>query len=606
MQQKKENKETLRRLFFAALLFGVILFLWTSGPGFDSYEEQAESWEQAQELADGWEAVPEDGEPFAVRLPYRQKAKENEPILLRRVMDRPQKAGEGLCFYTVHSKAEVWLNGQQLYRFASLDKPFGKGEPANWNMVRLPEIRQGDILTIKMTSRYRNMPRLVHTIWMGDPVNMIEYLIGHYMGQTIAALLFLTAGIALMLAAFLMKRMHQDICTFGCLGLFVLMVSMWMLSSIPMPWPFQSSTYSVIVLQDVSRLLCPIAYLLYFQRKVPERYHRLIDGMGYVLLGNFILQTIVQMAGIRDYIEMNPVNHILCGGMICVLVAIMTDWYRKDCPRDFLFYGGCMAMAVLMLSVFLEVLQYYGGSMGSGGTYLRVGLFVYLGIQTLILVREVHAHYEASEQMETEFERAKMQLMISQIKPHFIYNTLSSIRTLIKMDADRAYELVYDFSKYLRANIDSIGREDRIPFSKELEHIRAYCAIEKIRFGDRLHVEFRVGEEDFLVPPLIVQPLVENAVKHGVCKRPEGGTVVISSTEVDGYHKIEVLDDGVGFYTEADPGAGSSGIDNIRFRLERVSHAKLELTSIPQKGTKAVILIPIEAEEEHTDENHNR
>lgn len=595
MQLRSEEKGTLRSLYLAAVLLGIILVVWSSGPVFDTLEEHADTW-TAWELADGWNLVPETGQASPVHLPYRQATMEDEPILLERVMDEPQTAGQGLCFYTAHSAAEVRLNGRLLYHFGSSEKPFGKGMPANWNLVKLPAVQAGDVLTLKITSHYRDMPRLVHTVWMGDAVDLMSTLVDRYLGQTIVCILFLTAGAALMMAAFLMKRMKEDFCVFGCLGLFIVMVSIWMLSSIPMPWPFRSNTYAAVILQDVSRMLCPVAYLLYFERRVPARYHRLVHGLGYVFLLNFAVQTVVQFTGFRDYIEMNPVNHILCAGMICTLVGILAHWNHRERPNTFTFYGGIACMSALALSVFMEMRLYYEGNVNASGNYLRVGLFIYLGIQTLILVREVQARHEASERMEAELGRARLQLMISQIKPHFIYNTLSSIRTLIKTDADKAYELVYNFSKYLRANIDSIGREDRIPFSRELEHIRTYCAIEKVRFGERLNVEFQIQEEDFLLPPLIVQPLVENAVKHGVCKRSEGGTVKICSEKREGYYWVEVLDDGVGFDTSADPGAGSSGIDNIRFRLERISHASLELTSIPEKGTRAVIRIPAEEE----------
>lgn len=609
MQQTNTKNETLRRLYFTAVLFGLILFIWTSGPGFDTREEQAEAWGTAQVLTDGWEIVTETGDVRPIQLPYRPTTREDEPVILRRTMDESRDAGMGMCFYTVYSSADVWLNEQQVYHFGSSEKPFGRGEPENWNLVKLPAIQKGDILTLKISSPYENMPRLIRSVWVGDPVDLMEYLIDRYLGQTVACLLFLITGIAMMLTAFLMKRMQQDVCTLGCLGLFVVMVSVWMISGIPLPWPFRRSTYAVVVLQEISRMLCPIAYLLYFEQRTAARYRPLVRRLGYVFLINFVIQTGIQLAGICDYIEMNIINQVLLGIMGCVLAGIMIHWYRKDKPRSLAFCGGSLGMVVLLFSIFMEIWLYYRNNVESGGNFLRVGLLIYLCIQTLILMRGIHDRYEASERMGTELEQARMQLMISQIKPHFIYNTLSSIRTLIKVDADRAYELVYDFSKYLRANIDSIGREDRIPFSKELEHIRAYCAIEKVRFGERLNVQFQIEDEDFFVPALVVQPLVENAVKHGVCKRPEGGTVLIRSGKQDGYHKIEVIDDGVGFMTEEERGTGSSGIDNIRFRLERVSHATLKLTSIPQKGTSAVIQIPIENEKtgrEITDENHNR
>ncbi|EEG52718.1 sensor histidine kinase, partial [Enterocloster asparagiformis] len=176
--------------------------------------------------------------------------------------------------------------------------------------------------------------------------------------------------------------------------------------------------------------------------------------------------------------------------------------------------------------------------------------------------------------------------------PHFIYNTLSSIRTLIKLDPDRAYNLVYDFSKYLRANIDSIGQGGMIPFAQELEHIRNYCNIEKVRFGDKLALVYEIGPDGFEVPPLTVQPLVENAIKHGIRGKNGDGTVKVSTLEDEHSYMVEVLDDGAGF----DPAAGvpktSAGLENIRLRLQEIAGACLEINSIPGKGTRAIVRIP--------------
>ena len=108
------------------------------------------------------------------------------------------------------------------------------------------------------------------------------------------------------------------------------------------------------------------------------------------------------------------------------------------------------------------------------------------------------------------------------IRPHFIYNTLNSIRTLIRLDPKAAQQAVYDFSIYLRSNLENMGERDLIPFADELCHIRAYLDIEKIRFEERLNVVMDIQASMFLVPPLSIQPLVENAVKHGICTRMSG------------------------------------------------------------------------------------
>lgn len=199
----------------------------------------------------------------------------------------------------------------------------------------------------------------------------------------------------------------------------------------------------------------------------------------------------------------------------------------------------------------------------------------------------------------------ELALLTNQIQPHFIYNTLSSIRTLIKKSPDEAYNMVYDFSKYLRANIDSIGQTKLISFGQELDNIRAYLNVELVRFARRLKIEWDIKTVDFLLPPLSIQPLVENAVKHGVCRKTEGGTVTIRTFELEDCFVVEIVDDGVGFdvpaYMSASTPSGSVGIKNVRIRLEKTLRATLWIESELGKGTLTVIRFPKETQERHTD-----
>lgn len=189
-------------------------------------------------------------------------------------------------------------------------------------------------------------------------------------------------------------------------------------------------------------------------------------------------------------------------------------------------------------------------------------------------------------------KRSKISLMLSQIKPHFIYNTLSAIQAMIKVDPDKAFETISYFATFLRANINSIESEELIPIEKEIEHIKAYTEIEKIRFGDKLKIVYDIKAADFYVPPLTVQPLVENAVKHGVCKRVDGGTVTIKTYNTEEYNYIEIIDDGVGFdISSLDYQKNSIGICNIKYRLKQDLNAVINIQSNIGEGTNVLIRI---------------
>ncbi len=195
---------------------------------------------------------------------------------------------------------------------------------------------------------------------------------------------------------------------------------------------------------------------------------------------------------------------------------------------------------------------------------------------------------------ETEVLSSRIDIALSQIQPHFLYNSLTSIYRLCDVKPDSAKEAISNFSKYLRGNLDSIKNEKMITFADELEHIKAYLALEKMRYDDYLEIVYDTPISGFFVPPLTVQPLVENAVNHGISDLPEGGCITISTYETEKYYIIKVSDNGVGFDPEALPNDERLhiGIQSVRSRLDIMCCGTLEIESKKNSGTVATIEIP--------------
>ena len=185
--------------------------------------------------------------------------------------------------------------------------------------------------------------------------------------------------------------------------------------------------------------------------------------------------------------------------------------------------------------------------------------------------------------------------MMSQIRPHFIYNTLGSIEQLCSIDPPKAGELVHNFAKYLRGNFGELDNPKPILMSQEMEHVRHYISIENVRFPD-MTFSFEMNSDDFHIPALTVQPIVENAIKHGLMKLPKGGTIRVVSYETEENYFVSVVDDGAGFDTSAllDDRA-HVGLRNIRERLKVMVNGTLEIESTVGVGTEVLITIPKEA-----------
>ena len=195
---------------------------------------------------------------------------------------------------------------------------------------------------------------------------------------------------------------------------------------------------------------------------------------------------------------------------------------------------------------------------------------------------------------ERELMQSQMSLAISQIQPHFLYNTLSTIAELCRKDSAMAEVVTNRFALYLRGNLEHMGDSFPVEFSKELKHVQTYLWIEKIRFQEELQVVYDIQTEDFIIPALTVQPLVENAVKHGMMGSENVCTITIRTKCVERGYQVIIEDDGCGFDPEQvkNDGRKHIGIESVRNRLKFMVGGILTVRSVIGKGTTVIIEIP--------------
>ena len=220
-----------------------------------------------------------------------------------------------------------------------------------------------------------------------------------------------------------------------------------------------------------------------------------------------------------------------------------------------------------------------------------MGRVVPKSIRTVLEAKSIEAERQA---MELKLQESHISIMLSQIQPHFLYNTLNSIYHLCETNPMRAKYMVNSFSEYLRNNLSSLEETGLISFETELSHITTYLDIEKVRFEDTLEIEYDVQCSDFSLPVLTVQPIVENAVKHGTSKKRGGGKVIISTLEDKENYIIKVSDTGCGFDPTKPKNDGKRhiGIENVKQRLSNMCGGSLTIESEVGVGTVATIRIP--------------
>lgn len=202
-------------------------------------------------------------------------------------------------------------------------------------------------------------------------------------------------------------------------------------------------------------------------------------------------------------------------------------------------------------------------------------------------------------------DRAEIKRLQAQINPHFLFNSLNTIASFCRTNSNRARQLLMELSNYLRRNIKD--RRQYITLNDELKQIESYLTIEHARFGDRIQFEMDIVPEarEWPLPPLIVQPLVENAVKHGLSGKEEGGKVCVHAAQVNGVLQVQVKDNGVGMPSDAiahvyrnngaDPSNSSMGLRNVNQRLEHIygPSSRIQIDSADQRGTTITLTLPL-------------
>lgn len=278
-------------------------------------------------------------------------------------------------------------------------------------------------------------------------------------------------------------------------------------------------------------------------------------------------------------------------GIACVIVGVsyILQYRKRTRLRVRILFS---VFAILCLSALLVQIFTYG--IAWLNIAVLIGLVILFIYNQMFIAESLASQEKIIAEQQLMLEQSRTQLIVSQIKPHFLFNTLTSIAQLCDESPQLAKEMTIAFSKYLRRNMHSLEETKPIPFSEELAHIKCYMQIEQVRFGEYLHMEYDIQTTDFMIPCLTVQPLVENAVKHGVGEKDEGGTILLRTEETEDAYVITVQDDGVGFDSTAPRREQSRGLQNIAARLGWLSNAEMRIQSEVGVGTTAVIIIPKE------------
>ncbi len=329
------------------------------------------------------------------------------------------------------------------------------------------------------------------------------------------------------------------------------------------------------------------------------------ESLLYTFVFDIIIAIFLTAIHFGDTFLINFIISQCIGLSICTCVLIALHFLPSDRPI-------LQAIRVAVALIIGTICGSYLGALVSGLSpavlFERATLFQLLAIGVIFgsiityffSSREQIAESQAQIQeekikrltSEKKVAEAHLKLLQAQIEPHFLFNTLSNVLSLLDTDPKKGKSMLVDFVQYLRVSLSKI-REDKATLGQEMEMIRAYLSIFKVRMGDRLKYQINLPKslETISFPPMLIQPLVENAIKHGLEPKIDGGEIIIGGEEKNGFLRLEVIDTGLGFTENRDPGLGLS---SIRERLESIygNRGRLILEENQPHGLKATIEVP--------------
>lgn len=506
-----------------------------------------------------------------------------------------------LAFYTVHQYVDVYLDGQNIYSLRpSGENRIGKTVGSNWVMIPLYREDAGKEIRVVITPVYESFRNREVEFLIGSQLAIYVNRLSKDLPQLILGVMAVFVGVVFVcVAGYNLFKKHRGQ-SLAALGLFSMMMGFWRLTDTRFT-PFIMQNKPVLLFYvSLSMLMIGIVPLIkWLEERLSKVSCRILDGYCIVASLICLIQVLLQFLGVRDLRETLYMTHILIGAGAAVIIGNVV-FERIKYPQKRKRLAGKNFALICVVGVVADIAAFYikGNSSGLLFSLLAFLLYiVFMGIATMFNYSEQEMQLAEKDRQLAEKERKlterRIATMMSQIRTHFIFNVLTAISGYCKYDPEKADDALIRFSRYLRRNIKIIEEEGLIDFSKELEQLEDYVSLEQLRFPDMINFEEDIEEQSFRLPPLTIQPIIENAIKHGLVEHGRSGTIRLHTRKDEEYIIITVADNGVGFTPEECEKEDSVGIRNVRFRLENMVKGSLNIKSTPDEGTKVTIRIPV-------------
>lgn len=515
--------------------------------------------------------------------------------------------GEDVYMQPYKGSITIYKNGTEIYQddilMANGDDYLFSSE---WIVLHAVDFTTEDKVEISMygSGAELSVRQIMSTIYVGDGLGLLKKMLHKNIFHIFVAILIGILGMTYAATLVALREVRKEI-PGGYLSCALLLISGAVCTMIDYDYItlLFSDVRMVNQVDYLSQVMICISLMFYLTSFVQSKLNRrIMNVFSWILVVSvplfYILNWTVGVT-MKDYLSGQMPLAVLIMGIGIAMVFRDYKEYSQESIRT-LFQSGL----ALGMTAILEIVHYYIATWYWIWVF-QLGLLMFSIVQFWILIKESKLKFQQVEQAERKLADSRIAIMLSQIQPHFLYNALAAIAVLCRKDPVAAQRATTEFAKYLRGNINSLNQRAPVPFETELEHIRIYLKLEKMRFQEELNVVYDIQTTEFMVPSLTIQPLVENAVKYGVGEKDGGGTVTISTRACRNYIEVVIEDDGVGYNAQLlqQDGRAHIGIENVRTRLMEIGGATLDISSRAGKGTVVVIQIPQKVQTEEKNEH---
>ena len=528
-----------------------------------------------------------------IDLPANIEANAGETLLIMHKVPDNVTDTSVLLFETEFQNIVVTIGEEKVYSNGVLtEQEYMKNAVPCQNIISIGSAKPGDVVCIYIASAYNKYSGKIGSISYGTKGDAIASIVKENGISFVIAVTLIIVTILLAVSLLFMKNVNVDkrksIYAFG----FILLTAVWCLTDNPILELFNGNVFGVYMTNIVMLLLMPIVYIMH-QRcfAVKRRFAKIFEIAMYVYAVNLLTGLVFQFMKVCDFATYETFTKVLITIGLVLLSGIM--YLAADTYSDKTIYSNLVANLTLTVACVLEaILSLFSFYLPYDGVALQTGVYIFLIL--LVVATQKNIIKEMNREKEQAISNVEHQRddMVKNINTALIYSGMNIAAASLK-DRDRENSrLVYDTSKYMKYNLMAINEKDLVPFSQELEYIKAFLGIEK-RKNPELEITVEDKVTEFLVPFNTIEPLVENAVLMGALKADANSRIVFRSYERLDCFAIQIVDNGKGIGPDK-RFAGKQSFKTIKKRIKSGVKGTVEIKTKPDKGTIVTVKIPKE------------